>query len=159
MGALSGVPRELAVSFTGHRPPKLPWGYDESDPRCVDFKRRLRAEIRASYENGYRYFLSGMADGVDLYAAEAVIGLKSECPGMELVCVYPFGTGSDERRWAINAEAAKIVSLYDAYCTGCYSERNSSKLICGFSGDAASGTGATIRMALREDLRVSIISV
>ena len=33
--------RETSCCFTGHRPDKLPWRNDESDPRCV----RLKEEI------------------------------------------------------------------------------------------------------------------
>ena len=33
--------REQTCCFTGHRPEKLPWRYDESDPRCVELKLSL----------------------------------------------------------------------------------------------------------------------
>ncbi len=32
--------------FTGHRPNKLPWGEDESDPRCL----KLKADIAQALE-------------------------------------------------------------------------------------------------------------
>lgn len=31
--------------FSGHRPAKLPWKYDERDPRCIEFKDRLFSVI------------------------------------------------------------------------------------------------------------------
>ena len=31
--------------FTGHRPEKLPWGTDESDPRCVKLKEELSCHL------------------------------------------------------------------------------------------------------------------
>ena len=37
--------REQTCCFTGHRPEKLPWRYDESDPRCVELKGRLAAAL------------------------------------------------------------------------------------------------------------------
>ena len=33
----------------------------ESDPRCIDFKRRSREGIQALYDMGYRHFISGGA--------------------------------------------------------------------------------------------------
>ena len=37
---------ELTCAFSGHRPEKLPWGEDESDPRCAALKIRLEQELR-----------------------------------------------------------------------------------------------------------------
>ena len=159
------IPRELSVSFTGHRPDKLPWGYNEEDPRCLDFKRRLEREIIKAYEKGARFYLSGMADGVDIYAAEAVIRLSFRYPEMKLVAVFPFGRGDTTRKRRCARHAFKVVSLNERYCTGCFMQRNrflvqnSVRLICGFSGDASSGTGATMRMAEREGAGLTIISI
>ena len=38
--------------FSGHRPSKLPWKYDEADIRCVEFKEKLFAVIGAVYDRG-----------------------------------------------------------------------------------------------------------
>lgn len=67
--------------FSGHRPSKLPWGYDESDPRCVEFKEKLSAVIGAVYDSGIKHFICGMALGCDMYCAEAVIRLKKNAFG------------------------------------------------------------------------------
>ena len=40
------VPRSRRVAFTGYRPQKMPFGFDEEDERCIDFKKRLRDTIR-----------------------------------------------------------------------------------------------------------------
>lgn len=32
-------------AFTGHRPQSLPFGFNESDERCIALKQTLRAEI------------------------------------------------------------------------------------------------------------------
>ena len=37
--------RQMTVCFSGYRPEKLPWGYDECDPRCAQLKQRLRRLI------------------------------------------------------------------------------------------------------------------
>ena len=36
---------ERCCAFTGHRPKKFPWGYDETDARCVTLKRMLSKQI------------------------------------------------------------------------------------------------------------------
>lgn len=158
------IDRSLSVSFTGHRPGKLPWR-SEDDERCAAFIASLEREILRAYSEGARYFLSGMADGVDLYAAEAVLRLSHRCPGMRLVAVFPFGRGDSARKRRIAARAYVTVSLHKAYVPYCFTERNmflvrhSSRMICGFSGDAASGTAATMRMAEREGIDMVLINI
>ena len=53
-------------AFTGHRPKGL--GYPESDERCAALKEKLRSLIiRMIEEKGVTHFISGMAQGVDMY--------------------------------------------------------------------------------------------
>lgn len=170
MAALTGkdeydLPKELSVSFTGHRQDKLPWGPNELDERAVIFRKKLEREILKAYRQGARYFLSGMADGVDLIAAETVLGLAAVCPGMELVAVFPFGSGETQRQRAAAKRASRIVSLHKSFVTGCYQERNrflaehSVRMICGFGGDMATGTGQTMLMARKAGTDTVIINV
>ena len=61
-------------SFTGHRPKGL--GYPESDGRCDALKRLLRLLVRRLIqEQGVTHFISGMAQDVDMYAAEIVLAV------------------------------------------------------------------------------------
>lgn len=53
--------RQESCCFTGHRPAKLPWGYNESDPRCVKLKERIADAVLLAYQEGYRHFLCCMA--------------------------------------------------------------------------------------------------
>ena len=39
--------KKPACSFTGHRAAKLPWGFHEQDPRCVQLKRQIYDAIDA----------------------------------------------------------------------------------------------------------------
>ena len=79
-----------ACAFTGHRPKKLPWGYNETDVRCVALKAALERQIRSLVQEGVMDFLSGMAEGVDLLAAEIVLHLRSEYPSVKLHCILPY---------------------------------------------------------------------
>ena len=65
-------------AFTGHRPQNLPFGFNEEDEHCISLKKVLREQIINLIENkGVTHFISGMAIGVDMYAAEIVLGLKA----------------------------------------------------------------------------------
>lgn len=66
---------EKCCAFTGHRPQKLPWGYHEADARCVALKKALMKEIVKLVSAGYTDFFSGMAEGVDTWAAQAILAL------------------------------------------------------------------------------------
>ena len=81
--------REYTCCFTGHRPIKLPWGLNESDPRCVKLKNDLRSALLQAYVQGYRHFICGMALGCDTYFAETVLDLKSEFSDITLEAAVP----------------------------------------------------------------------
>ena len=159
------IPRELSVCFSGHRPEKLPWGKREAGERFEEFLGSLENEIVRAYREGARYFLSGMAEGIDLIAAEAVLRLSASCPDMKLVSVFPYCRGISAKKREIAERAYRAVSLREGYVSSCFEERNrflvrnSSRLICCFSGDMRSGTGMTLRMAKNEGIDVVIINV
>jgi uncharacterized phage-like protein YoqJ len=71
---------ERCCAFTGHRPKKFPWVYNEADVRCVALKEKLAAEIAKLVEAGCTDFLYGMAEGADTWAAMAVLTLKKKIP-------------------------------------------------------------------------------
>ena len=81
--------RQISCCFTGHRPEKLPWRYDEADPRCLSLKRRIAAAVEAAYEEGHRHFLCGMALGCDLYFCETVLALRDRRPDVTVEAAVP----------------------------------------------------------------------
>ena len=83
-------PNARRCAFTGYRPQKMPFGFDETDPRCIDFKKRVQATIQTLYDIGYRHFISGGALGMDMFAAEAVVELRKQHPEVILEMVSPF---------------------------------------------------------------------
>ena len=46
--------------------------------------------VRMIEEEGVTHFISGMAQGVDLYAAEIVLELKEQYPQITLECAIPY---------------------------------------------------------------------
>ena len=95
---ISNVPRSRRVAFTGYRPQKMPFGFDESDPRCIDFKKRLHDTIESLIWQGYQHFISGGAMGMDMFAAETVLELKKKYPEILLEMVSPFD--AQAAKWA-----------------------------------------------------------
>ena len=87
--------RQESCCFTGHRPAKLPWGYNESDPRCVKLKERIADAVLLAYQEGYRHFLCGMAQGCDLYFCEAVLALRERYPEVTVEAAIPCPTQAD----------------------------------------------------------------
>ena len=83
-------PKSITCAFTGHRPEKLPWGENETDPECAALKNRIYHVCRELYERGYRHFVCGMARGADFYFCEAVLRLKESCEGVVLIAAVPF---------------------------------------------------------------------
>lgn len=111
--------RVMRCAFTGYRPQKMPFGFNEMDPRCVDFKVRLQESIEMLIWEGFSHFLSGGAMGMDMYAAETVLELRQKYPWIGLEMVIPYDSQAERweevyrTRYAILLEAADIIT-----CTG-----------------------------------------
>ena len=71
-------------AFTGHRPCKFPWKYDETDSRCVALKTALAEQIMILADAGVTQFLSGMAEAVDSWSALTVLALREKNPAIKL---------------------------------------------------------------------------
>lgn len=89
------------VCFTGHRPNKLN-GYDPKDNR--DLLWRLHKEIVKHIElKDCNTFISGMALGIDIWAAKIVLKLKRDrFPNVKLVCAIP--CKNQESRWVKSSQ-------------------------------------------------------
>ena len=70
--------------FTGHRPKGMPFGYDEESRLCGLIKDRIYVEIERHIELGVRRFVSGMAQGADIWCAEAVMDYKARRPEQDI---------------------------------------------------------------------------
>ena len=79
------------VCFTGHRPEKL----KQSESVIV---KALEAAIKEAISDGKNVFISGMARGVDIWAAEIVLRLRKEGANVKLICASPYE--GFERGWS-----------------------------------------------------------
>ena len=158
--------RQESCCFTGHRPAKLPWGYHEEDPRCLALKKRIADAVETAYEEGYRHFICGMAQGCDFYFWEAVAQLR-RCKGdVTLEAAIPCPTQAESwpsdqwRRYVRFLAACDIETMVSAeYTPGCMHRRNrymvdhASLLIAAFDGSAG-GTRRTVEYALKNGVSV-----
>lgn len=77
--------------FTGHRPSRFCFKYDESADLCRGIKTALYVLAKKLYEEmDVKRFWCGGALGVDTWAAEAVLKLKEQYQGIELCLALPF---------------------------------------------------------------------
>lgn len=105
---------EKTACFTGPRPNKLS-SYDESHPNNQYIKQRLREEIiHLYYHEGIINFISGMALGIDQWAAKIILeDIKPQFPDIKLIAAIPckkqYETWPDESK----KEWLKIIEKTD----------------------------------------------
>lgn len=159
----------ITCCFTGHRSQKLPWKFNEEDPRCLEMKLNTKNAIIEAIQNGYKNFISGMALGFDMICAEIILELKKKYPDIKLICALP--CKGQEKVWSntvqqryrnILKKADKIRCVYNKYEEGCMQERNqymvnNSSLIIALFNGANGGTKQTIEYARSEGKKVVII--
>lgn len=157
-------------AFTGHRPKSFPWGYNETAPDCVMLKKVLAEQITTLVDNGVTGFISGMALGVDLWAAQIVLDLRKKNPAVKLCCALP--CEGQEKKWpaktqeqyhSILGQADKVICLSKAYSSTCMLDRNrwmvdhASCLLAVYNGAYRSGTGMTVRYAKDRQRKIIVI--
>ena len=149
-----------AVAFSGHRPKKFPWKYDETASDCVALKQILRENVDKFIRQGIVHYLSGMAEGTDIWAAEAVLAARETHKKIKLHCILPCVAQADKWSAASRERYRSILNLTDSlyyvnreYRQGCMLERNrflvdwSTVLFAVYNGEKRGGTAATVRYA------------
>ena len=160
----------IACAFTGHRPKKLPWRYDETDSRCVALKEELTGQITKLAEAGVTDFFSGMAEGTDVYCAQIVLDLRKKNPALNLHCVLPcegqadsWSDSAQERYHTIVGQADFVDYVSRKYYDGCMLARNrrlvdqAGILLAVYNGERRGGTAATVRYARKAGREIIMI--
>ena len=162
--------------FTGYRPHRFSFSADGLSPQQV--AEALKTQIAVLYDDGCRIFISGMCAGVDLWAADAVLALRTEHPDIQLWAAVPFE--GQELHWPISlqrdyrrirAACQRVEVLYgesDARgdAAACYRGRNrwmvdrADTVLAVYAledSDRRSGTAATVRYARKKQRRILYI--
>lgn len=154
----------ISCSFTGHRPTRFVFKYDETHSACIELKKVLAHQIERLYKRGVRKFYTGCAMGVDMWAGEAVLSLKNQYSDIELFCAVPFRGQAEkweqkqQRRYnKLLKSSDKVFILSEEYTTECYFNRNrflvdnADVLLAVYDMDAKkrSGTGYTVNYAAK----------
>ena len=148
--------------FTGHRPEKI----DLPERKVV---AALEKEICSAIDAGFTTFISGMARGSDIWAAEIVLRLRKKNPSLHLIAASPFEgfEKSWESSWQkryhkIMDDADLVRFICDHYSSSCFQIRNvwmvdrSARVIAVYNGESG-GTRNTIKYA--EKVGVPVINV
>lgn len=133
-------------------------------------KEALAAEIDKALADGFTYFITGGARGVDTWAAELVLERRKTNPGIVLELAKPWSgcyrkvKGPDgERLRAIEAAANKVTVVSDGMdeaadfiLRDCYMVDSSERLIAVYddSSEGRSGTKDTLRYARANGLDI-----
>lgn len=157
-------------AFTGHRPHKFPWKYDEANSRCVALKAKLTEQITKLAENGVTDFYSGGADGVDCWASLIVLELRQKNPALKLHLILPHEGQADrwsepaqERYHWILGQADSVEYVSQEYYEGCMLDRNhrlveaAEVLLAVYNGERRGGTAATVRYAQKRGKKIIIL--
>jgi uncharacterized phage-like protein YoqJ len=162
-----------SVCFTGNRPGKLQKPFVETSREILLMKKVLSWEILELLRQGARRFYTGMAQGIDLIAAEELLAFRDEYPDLELIAVIPFL--SQTRGWSqewiqryelVLTQCSDIVVLYAEYNPHSYEKRNAfmvehSDLILAVMKKTdpvrRSGSWQTVRMGLKQGKTVQAI--
>lgn len=163
--AESPVTSEKLCAFTGHRPSKL--GFEnERSSECLVLKSALHRAIKAAMEKGYFSFITGMASGVDTWAAEEVLLLKTKYSKIKLYAAIPYEKQYErlygwqkERYFRILLKCEKVFLISREYHRFCFHKRNSfmiensRALISVFDGTKG-GTANTVALADKKGLDI-----
>lgn len=160
-----------SCAFTGYRPEKLPFGSNESDPRCERIKQQLFCNILRLTREDVNVFISGMSRGADIWAAEIVLDLRETLPNRNLQLWAAVPYDRQALSWSISEQvryrrilerADRVERLSQDYYNGCLQKRNrwmvdhATHLIAVYDGQPG-GTKSTLDYARRKGLEITII--
>ena len=158
---------EHTACFSGHRMKKM---HFSKNVLKLAYSLLYQA-TREAIEHGYYRFYTGMASGVDLWAAEIIIALRRSYPKLELHCVSPFpaflngSTGETHyQQMLVRSRADSVCFTSPHYTKDCFCKRNQymidhSSLLLALVVDWNSGTGQTIHMAERAGISKVVIDM
>lgn len=160
-------------SFTGHRPDKFSFKYDEEHIDCIKLKAILIQQIEKLYFKGVKIFLTGCAMGADMWCGEIILNLMEKYSDIQLYCILP--CKNQDKDWnnyyknrysrLIN-NCTKVILIQEDYTEDCYFKRNKylvdkSTIVFGVYdiNSKRSGTRNTLVYALKENKKIIILDI
>ena len=154
--------KKTSCAFTGHRPTRFSFKYDETHPACIELKKVVAEQIDFLYRQGITDFYTGCALGIDLWAGEAVLALAELHPEIKLHCIVPFA--AQDQKWTSEQQARyhalldrsnDVVLTQEKYSEDCYYIRNRYLVdhadvvlaVYDMQANKRSGTGYTVHYA------------
>lgn len=154
--------KKTSCAFSGHRPTRFSFKYDETHPACIKLKKVLAEQIDFLYRQGITDFYTGCALDIDLWAGEAVLPLMELHPEIKLHCVVPFAAQNQKwtpeqqaRYHALLDRSSDIFLTQEKYSEVCYYIRNRYLVdhadvilaVYDMQANKRSGTGYTVHYA------------
>lgn len=131
--------KSRTVCFAGPKPEKLPDGGDKRSQIVKALKSLLYRDILDSIKEGYNCFVTGLSQGVELWAGEIILELKAQGENIKLIAAVPYreyaGKLRNEEKFLLGnilLKADEVIYVNEAYFSGCM--RNKNKYVVDCSG-------------------------
>lgn len=164
--------KKTSCAFTGHRPTRFSFKYDETHPACIELKKVLAEQIDFLYRQGITDFYTGCALGIDLWAGETVLALMGLHPEIKLHCIVPFA--AQDQKWTLDQQAryhalldrsSDVILTQEKYSKDCYYIRNRYLVdhadvvltVYDMQANKRSGTGYTVHYAQAQSKPIIVI--
>ncbi|MGN0592734.1 MAG: SLOG family protein [Ruminococcus sp.] len=152
--------RSQTACFTGHRPEKFlnpPFYSDQLTLRSI--QTLLSMLIADTYEHGARFFITGMARGVDLWAGQFLLYMQQFLPDVHIIAAIPHAEHENSFHGAeanllrqIGNAADAVLCISETPSKQCFLRRNDYMLshaqtLLAVQHTKEGGTAYTIRKA------------
>lgn len=160
------------VCFTGHRTEKFLDNALVSKDVTINIVRTLLALMTAdAYDRGARYFITGMARGIDLWAGELLLYMQCFLPNVHIIAAVPhpdhenrFHGAEKDLLYKIGDAADAVICTSPSYTKWCFLKRNdymlaNSSAVLGVIHTDEGGTAYTLNKASKFLMQKRIIDV
>ncbi len=163
----------MICCVTGHRPQGFPFSHSLPSLSLSRYRAALIATVDELIQMGYTHFITGMALGVDLDFAEAVLALKKQYEGRVTILLEAAIPCPDQcKKWrsedkarygAILAACGETRVLSPFYTPACMHLRNEymvdkADLVLGiWNGKEQGGTWATLCYAKKKSKPIRLL--
>lgn len=150
----------MICCVTGHRPDGFPFQRIDDNFGFYQYREDLYQEIEGLIHDGYRHFITGMANGADLDFAQGVIFLRDIYQSIVLEAALPYPISVASLALPRNEDKAFVLeqcnlkhTVSTHYFRGCMDKRNrymvdkSDLVLAIWNGQESGGTWNTIQYA------------